>query len=701
VSTTVLVLLYLMDPVRPGPFTTEFSAAFTIGPAIGLVQLAAVTVLARRVTRSVPLVRLGLDSVWLATSGLLITWGVVAGPVMDRADIGLWPTVSLVTQTAVVALLLGLVVALMILTDAHGRWALLAVAIPAGAIAVMQVVYGRAYIDGRLVAGGLADLVLPVSFSLAAVAALEWRRSPLIRPRPVHPGQGQMLITLLPLAIWGAAVMMSQMTVIPEQRWPGVVIGALAVVRLIVLVAENARMAVDLDEQNNRDHLTGLPNLAAVESRVHDMGDGPAAMILVDLERFKGVNDTLGHMAGDRLLVLVGQRIEFAVGPGWTTARSAGAEFVALTADETDPQIVAEVGRLIIEKLSLPFHLDGREAWLGARVGVATTHDGLHPSELLEVADLALRTAGGKPRGDVVLADSAVIRRARGRRSLEVAMRHAVERDEFFTVFQPKVDITTGAMVGVEALVRWDRPGVGIVPPDEFIHVAESTGLISRIDGWVFADAITHLRGWNELRGAMPRLRLSANMSAWQLARVDVDMEVARSISWAGGVDPAQLTIELTETVLIDDPDVVARRLGKLRGTGVGISVDDFGSGFTSIAYLRKFPITEVKLDRDLVWELDGTSTDSVSLAAAVIALAHAMDLDIVAEGVETLQQAESLKRLGARVVQGYYFAKPLRAEEIDAIIADPFPFANLISGAVDLPDSAVLLDGGSASART
>jgi len=430
------------------------------------------------------------------------------------------------------------------------------------------------------------------------------------------------------------------------------------------------------------------------------MGDGPAAMIVVDLQRFKGVNDTFGHIAGDRLLVLVGQRIEYAVGPGWITARSAGAEFVALSTTETDPQLITEVGRRIIERLSLPFHLNGREAWLGARVGVATTEHGLHPSELLEGADLALRKAGGDSSGDVVVADGQVIQRARGRHSLEVAIRHAIERDEFFTVYQPKVDIATGAMVGMEALVRWERPGVGFVPPDEFIPVAESTGLVSRIDSWVLADSATHLREWNELRGSAPRLKLSVNMSAWQLARVDVDAEVSRTLASVGGVDPAQLTVELTETVLIDDPDVVARRLQKLRGAGVGISVDDFGSGFTSVAYLRKFPVTEVKIDRDLVWELDGTRTDNKSLAAAVIALAHAMELGIVAEGVETLEQAESLKRLGARVVQGYYFAKPLRAEEIDEIITDPFPFAHLIAGEVESTATKALLDGGTPSSR-
>jgi len=699
-SSTLLVMLYLIDPVRPGSSATEFSVAFTAGPAISLVQLAAVAVLARRVVRSVPAVRLALDSVWLASAGLLITWGVIAGPVVDRSDLGRWPTISLVAQTSAAALLLGFVAGLAILAGPRGRLPLLTASIPALATTAMQVVYERSYVNGRLGVGSLADFVLPVSFSLAALAALEWRRSSPIGAGPLRPGRGQMAITLVPLAIWGLAVTMSRLSAVPEERWLGVVIGALAIVRLIVLVSENARMAADLQEHSSRDDLTGLPNLAAVESLAHDMGDGPAAMIVVDLQRFKGVNDTFGHIAGDRLLVLVGQRIEYAVGPGWITARSAGAEFVALSTTETDPQLITEVGRRIIERLSLPFHLNGREAWLGARVGVATTEHGLHPSELLEVADLALRKAGGDSSGDVVIVDGQMIQRARGRHSLEVAIRHAIERDEFFTVYQPKVDITTGAMVGMEALVRWERPGVGFVPPDEFIPVAESTGLVSRIDSWVLADAATHLREWNELRGSAPRLKLSVNMSAWQLSRVDVDAEVSRTLASVGGVDPAQLTVELTETVLIDDPDVVARRLQKLRGAGVGISVDDFGSGFTSVAYLRKFPVTEVKIDRDLVWELDGTRTDNKSLAAAVIALAHAMELGIVAEGVETLEQAESLKRLGARVVQGYYFAKPLRAEEIDEIITDPFPFAHLIAGEVESTATKALLDGGTPSSR-
>jgi len=700
-SSVALVAFYLIDPVRPGSSATEFSTAFFIGPAVGLAQIIALGLLARRVAQSVPLVRLVLDSIWLATAGLLITWSLVAGPVVNRTDIGAWPTAALVMQALVVALLGGLIAGLMILTDRPGRSVLAVMAVPAGAIATMQVVYGRAYIDGRLEVGGPADFLLPLSFSMAAVAVLEWRRSHLIRPRTVRPGEGQMAMTIVPLAIWGAAVGLSRLSAIPEQGMLVVVIGAVAVVRLIVLVSENAGMAADLHEQNTRDHLTGLPNLAAFEAAVSDLSDGPAGLILVDIDRFKAVNDTLGHIAGDRLLVLVGQRIGLAVGPGWTPARLAGAEFVVLTSKKTDTHSAAEVGRRIIERLSLPFHIDGREAWLGASVGVASTDDGLHPSELLDVADLALRSAAGKARGQVVIADKDVVHRARSRGSLEVGIRHAVERDEFFTVFQPKVDLATGAMLGVEALVRWDRPGVGIVPPDEFISVAEATGLISRIDGWVLADALDHLRGWNKSRGTMPRLKMSANMSAWQLARIDVDVEVARAISWAGGVDPAQVIIELTETLLIDDPDIVARRLKKLRSTGVGISVDDFGAGFTSVAYLRKFPVSEVKIDRDLVWELDGTSNDSMSLAAAVIALANAMDLDIVDEGVETLQQAESLRRLGARVGQGYLFAKPLRAEEIDSIITEPYPFAHLTPAAGKAAGAPSSVGGGASSSSS
>ena len=311
---------------------------------------------------------------------------------------------------------------------------------------------------------------------------------------------------------------------------------------------------------------------------------------------------------------------------------------------------VVSVGERIVKRLGLPSHLNGREAWLGASVGAAATGDGLHPSEMMDAADLALRTAkdGGEARLSPL---TRIFVAGPGIAALENALRFAVDRSELFCLYQPKVDLVSGELLGVEALVRWDRPGRGIVPPFEFIPVAEASGLIARVDHWVLSEGVRQLAEWNGICPNRKRLGLSTNMSAWQLARVDVDDDVARAISWQGGVDPSQLTIELTETLLVEDPALVIRRLERVRSTGVGISVDDFGAGFTSIAYLRRFPISEVKVDRSLVDELTGGPEDDRSVVAAVIALARAMDLDVIAEGVETVEQTRS--RAATRMPQG------------------------------------------------
>lgn len=406
-----------------------------------------------------------------------------------------------------------------------------------------------------------------------------------------------------------------------------------------------------------------------------DLDRGPAALLLVDLDRFKAVNDTLGHPAGDELLRIVGRRMTDTAGPDWTVARLAGDEFVVVSTLVGDAAAAEDLADRVVESLSRPILLAGREAWVGASIGVAVTGDDLEPTELLDVADFALRSAKQGTKGEVIVADAELRGRARDQVDLEAALRRALDEGELRTLYQPKVDLMTGAMVGVEALVRWERPGVGLVPPSEFIELAESSGLIARIDSWVLATALCDLRRWNGLRPHGPRLLLSTNMSAWQLARIDVDTEVRRALAMEGGLDPAQLTIELTETLLVEDPEIVARRLRKLRETGVGVSIDDFGAGFTSISYLRRFPVSEVKVDCGLVWELTGGTEDDGSFAAAVIALSHALAIDVVAEGVETAAQAATLRRLGCRVGQGYLFARPLPATEIDALVVAETPF--------------------------
>lgn len=680
-STIVWLVAYTIDPIEPDVATSGVSFAFWLAPAMTVVHAIAFAVFARDVIGRVRLPTVVFDSLWLGLAALLIMWNLVGGPVLDSGDVSTVGQVAFVTGAAASAFLIGWTATIVPLADRRGRLVLARLASVPIVLAVGQSVFAHDHVTGQLSYGSIGDFLLLSVFAVAAIGTVTRPLSTGVTRRLEAPAARSVGITIAPIVAFAAVVLFTDTEIMTVRSPLGAIVATVGVARLAHLTHEVRRLAHDLHKRATHDGLTGLRNRLGLQEVMDQHGDRPARLLLIDLDRFKAVNDTLGDAAGDELLILVARRIATAAGDGWSVYRMAGDEFAALCVDDGDLDATVAAGKRVIERLSMPFHLDGREAWIGASIGAAATDDQLHPSELRDVAELALRTTQENGRGQVVTADEDVRRRARDRGTLEVALRHAVDRRELFSLYQPKVDITTGAMVGMEALVRWNRPGHGVVPPGEFIAVAEASGLIARVDSWVLADGVANLRRWNEMRGNRKRLKLSTNMSAWQLSRIDVDDEVARAIAWEGGVDPAQVTIELTETLLVDDPEVVARRLRRLTDTGVGVSVDDFGAGFTSVAYLRKFPISEVKIDRALVWELTGGPDDDESLAAAVIALARAMNLEVVAEGVETQEQAAALRRLGCRVAQGFLFAKPLPVEEIDELIVADRPFAQFVEG--------------------
>ncbi|MEO0492952.1 MAG: EAL domain-containing protein [Actinomycetota bacterium] len=678
VPTILWQFSYVIDPVDPDAAVTSVPFGFWLAPVRTIAAIAAITVFAWPIVRRQAPLSLFLDAAWVGLAALLVTWGLVGDPVTANDALSGVESAGLISGSVAAALLFGFVAVLVPMAEPASRRRLAVLVAAPVALAIGDDAFAHGYVSGDLQYGSLSDFVLLATFGGAAIAVLARPARVDVRPRLELPAARSVIITLAPLTAFAALVFAAEVTEVEFDRRLGVVVAVVGVVRLVHLATQVRRLAADLHRRATHDHLTGLPNRAALDDAVAELVMDDAGLLMIDLDRFKAVNDTLGHAAGDQLLVLVSRRIAIACGEGWRVYRLAGDEFVTVSASCTDLDEVVATGRRIVERLSLPFHLDGREVWIRASVGAAVTEPGVAAVHLRDIADLALRSAKDEAKGEVVTADADLRRRAQDRGDLEHALRHAVDRDELFSLYQPKVDLTTGAMVGMEALVRWNRPGHGVVPPGEFIAVAEASGLIARVDSWVMADGVANLRRWNGIRGNRTRLKLSTNMSAWQLGRIDVDDEVTRTIAWEGGVDPAQVTIELTETMLIEEPEVVARRLRRLTDTGVGISVDDFGAGFTSVAYLRKFPISEVKIDRSLVWELTGGPEDDQSLAAAVIALARAMDLDVVAEGVETVEQAAVLRRLGCRVAQGFLFAKPLPVDEIDRLVDDAYPFAHL-----------------------
>jgi diguanylate cyclase (GGDEF)-like protein len=425
------------------------------------------------------------------------------------------------------------------------------------------------------------------------------------------------------------------------------------------------------------DAVTGLPNrrlfIERLEAALADARRRRAhlAVIFLDLDHFKTVNDTLGHAAGDELLKAVADRlrattratdavvrIEF--GDDAPIGRLGGDEFVVLLADVRRDVDAGVVASRLIRTLKEPCTIDGREIFVSASAGISMyPKDALDADALLMNADAAMYAAKEAGRDGFRFFDSALNEAAERRLAIESGLRRALEKDELRLRFQPIVDAGTGAVTGGECLVRWEHPERGMVPPGVFIPVAEESGLIAAIGEWVIRAACRQQREWLCDGRVIP---LSVNVSSRELQTRDYAWHVAQMVAELDG-DPAHLTIEITEGVLLRESGVVMDNLRQLRERGFRISIDDFGTGYSSLSYLRRFPVDQLKIDRSFVMDLEN-HPDAVALTEAIALLSHRLGIETVAEGVETERQLEILTGLGFRKVQGYYFGKPLTAEE-------------------------------------
>jgi len=674
------MIFYALDPIQSGSGAGDYPLAMAFGPIATAGQIGVVTVIAWRLLSELHLRSILFDATWIAGSAVLIGWNLAGETVVAEPTLPIWLKAILIAQGVLFALLMGFLISLLPHADRAGRRMLALLSSPAVLLAAALTYQGRMLTDAPLEPGTASDFLFSLAFGIGAIAILESRSSSQIRLGEDHSTIRPLLVAALPLGVWVATIALAELSLAPHSHLLGLIVGVVALLRVSALVSDNNRLIEGLRIRATHDHLTGLPNRAAFEGIIETHGAGPAGLLLVDLDRFKVVNDSLGHKAGDTILSQAARRMELVVGEHWTVVRLAGDEFVIIGGDHHHWDLT-DLADNIIDSLSQAFVVEDRQAWLSASVGVASTHDSLLPTELLDAADHALRRAKAGARGEVVQVGSEYRQEERARKELETDLRAGIDRDELFCLYQPKVDLVSGRLLGVEALVRWNRPGFGMLAPDLFIGVAEESGLIAGVDEWVLAAATSQLEEWNALDSSR-RLSLSVNMSAWQLSRLDVRESVARVVARSGRVDPDQITIEITETALVEAPDVVAFRLRRLRDLGVHLSIDDFGVGFTAIAYLVDFPVDEVKIDRALVGELTGGTQDDHSLAAAVIALARAMDLQVVAEGVETTAQVGALRRLGCERAQGYLFSAPVPAADIDQLILGRAPF--------DVPSSVV-----------
>jgi len=441
---------------------------------------------------------------------------------------------------------------------------------------------------------------------------------------------------------------------------------------LAAIVIGNYLTRTRLERLALHDVLTGLPNRALLERRLEEFsdatyGDGEGfALAMLDLDRFKTINDSLGHAIGDELLIEVGNRIRSTIRAGDLVGRLAGDEFLIILRDVTSRHAALAVVTKILAELERKFAPGGHELFVRASVGIVFyPSDALAPSELLRRADAAMYAVKAN-HGGIGFADSAD-GAATIRLELETDLKHAIERGEFEVLFQPIVDIagaTRGVSGAAEALLRWHHPRLGSVQPDRFIPIAEQTGLIVPIGAWVLREACRTARRWRDAGGYGV---ISVNVSARQFEDhgfVATVVEAVREV----GIDPSQLWLEITESLIMRSPERATATIADLRRFGVRSTIDDFGTGYSSFAYLKRFPIDGLKIDRAFVKDLtspDVSDAGDRAIVASIVAIGAALGLKIVAEGAETLEQIDVLRDLGCTMVQGYYFAKPMTAEAL------------------------------------
>jgi diguanylate cyclase (GGDEF)-like protein len=390
--------------------------------------------------------------------------------------------------------------------------------------------------------------------------------------------------------------------------------------------------------------------------------------MFIDLDNFKHVNDSLGHRAGDLLLVEIAHRLGTCLRPQDTLGRFGGDEFVVLL-EEIDVGIVAEVAERILRAISDPINIDGNELSVTGSIGIVLANSAkLRSEDLLRRADVAMYRSkrGSKNRYEIFdsEADGLSINRLRG----ESDLRQAIERKEFRVHYQPKVLLPTGAIVGFEALVRWAQPGRGLILPSEFIPLAEETGLIDRICSWVLKESCYQVREWQDRYPMDTPLTMSVNISAQQLRYPDLVEEVAEVLS-ATALDPRSLILEITESTSMEDALSTITILWQLKRLGVNLAIDDFGTGYSSLSYLKRFPVDALKVDQSLVKGIEQDPAN-VAIVSAIMTLAHGLGLKVVAEGVETDGEFAKLCSLEADLGQGYYWWRASAAEEITELLA-------------------------------
>jgi diguanylate cyclase (GGDEF)-like protein/PAS domain S-box-containing protein len=440
----------------------------------------------------------------------------------------------------------------------------------------------------------------------------------------------------------------------------------------VVDITERKQYEAELEHQASHDSLTGLPNRSLLRDRIEQAiakardAARLVAVVFVDLDHFKLINDSLGHHVGDCLLLEIAARLSSCVRSRDCVARQGGDEFVlVLTEQDNEEEIIAIVRRLL-ETISQPWVHNGEEYGLSCSIGISCyPQDGADPDALLRSADAAMYKAKESGRSTYHFYTAELNQAISERLELENSLRHALERGEFRVHYQPRVEVASGRIVGAEALIRWECPGKGLIPPDSFIPIAEESGLIIPIGQWVLQEACRQNRAWQ--RAGLPPIGISVNLSPIQFRHAGLVESVAAALADAG-LAAAYLELELTESFVMHDAERLNVAMQSLKQLGVDIAVDDFGTGYSSLSYLKRFPVDRLKVDKSFVRDID-SDPDDAAIVRAIITLGHALGLRVVAEGVETRAHLEFLREHGCDELQGYFFSRPVPAAEMEALL--------------------------------
>ena len=416
------------------------------------------------------------------------------------------------------------------------------------------------------------------------------------------------------------------------------------------------------------DHLTGMPNRVLFNEELQralaraERHARPVTLFFMDLDRFKNINDTLGHQFGDRVLQEAAKRLSACVREGDIIARLGGDEFVLLVEELGDPPALIEIARKLLTAVADLGRIDGQDLNISLSIGIcAYPADGRDAKTLLAGADIAMYRAKDQGRNGYCFYSAELQSHTPEKLALEAGLRHGLERQEFRIHYQPKIDMTSGDITGVEALLRWQHPEKGLLLPEKFIHLAEETGLIVPIGLWTLREVCTRAKSWKE--AGLPRMPVAVNLSAIQFSQEQLVPQLAEILE-STGMDPEILELEITESMVMHDPEQAVKLMQNLRAMGVRLTIDDFGTGYSSLGYLKRFPINSLKVDRSFVRDLPHSS-DDIAITRAVIAMAHSLQMNVIAEGVELKEQFDVLRKEGCDEFQGYLCRPPLTEDDL------------------------------------